>query len=91
MANPIAKEMSEDYGVTPQRAACLLDTFSCIAQGVIPYGAQILVAVTAASEMGCVISAFDLISKLYYPALLLVCSLIAIFMPVKKRAAAPKD
>ena len=91
MANPIAKEMSEDYGVTPQRAACLLDTFSCIAQGVIPYGAQILVAVTAASEMGCVISAFDLIPKLYYPALLLVCSLIVIFMPVKKRAATPKD
>ena len=91
MANPIAKEMSADYGVTPQRAACLLDTFSCIAQGVIPYGAQILVAVTAASEMGCVISAFDLIPKLYYPALLLVCSLIVIFMPVKKRAAAPKD
>ena len=91
MANPIAKEMSADYGVTPQRAACLLDTLSCIAQGVIPYGAQILVAVTAASEMGCVISAFDLIPKLYYPALLLVCSLIVIFMPVKNRAATPKD
>ncbi len=91
MANPIAKEMSEDYGVSPQRAACLLDTFSCIAQGVIPYGAQLLVAVTAASEMGCAVSAFDLIAKLYYPALLLVCSLIAIFVPVKKRSVSPKN
>jgi len=87
MANPIAKEMSEEYGISPQRAACLLDTFSCIAQGVIPYGAQILVAVSAAAEMGCVVSAFDLLPKLYYPALLLVCSLIAIFLPVKKKKA----
>ncbi|MBQ2929146.1 MAG: Na+/H+ antiporter NhaC family protein [Clostridia bacterium] len=85
MANPIAKEMSQDYDITPQRAACLLDTFSCIAQGVIPYGAQILVAVSAAAEMGCVVSAFDLIPRLYYPALLLVCSLTAILMPAKKK------
>ena len=84
MANPIAREMSQDYGITPRRAACLLDTFSCIAQGVIPYGAQILVAITAAAEMGCVVSAFDIIPALYYPALLLVCSLTAIFLPAKK-------
>ena len=85
MANPIAKEMSQDYDITPQRAACLLDTFSCITQGVIPYGAQLLVAVSAAAEMGCVVSAFDLIPRLYYPALLLVCSLTAILMPAKKK------
>ena len=84
MANPIAKEMSQDYGITPRRAACLLDTFSCIAQGVIPYGAQILVAITAAAEMGCVVSAFDIIPALYYPALLLLCSLTAIFLPARK-------
>ena len=84
MANPIAREMSQDYGITPRRAACLLDTFSCIAQGVIPYGAQILVAITAAAEMGCVVSAFDIIPALYYPALLLVCSLTVIFLPAKK-------
>ena len=86
MANPIAREMSQDYGITPRRAACLLDTFSCIAQGVIPYGAQILVAITAAAEMGCVVSAFDIIPALYYPALLLVCSLTAIFLPTRKRS-----
>jgi len=84
MANPIAKEMSRDYGITPRRAACLLDTFSCIAQGAIPYGAQILVAVTAAGEMGCAISAFDILPCLYYPMLLLVTSLAAILLPGKK-------
>ena len=87
MANPIAKDMSQDYDITPKRAACLLDTFSCIAQGVIPYGAQLLVAVSAAAEMGYVVSAFDLIGHLYYPALLLVCSVVAIMMPEKKNPA----
>lgn len=42
MANPIAKEMAEDYDITPRKAASLLDTFSCIFQGIIPYGAQML-------------------------------------------------
>ena len=42
MANPIAVEMSEEYGITHSKAASLLDTFSCISQGVIPYGAQIV-------------------------------------------------
>ena len=86
MANPIAKEMSQDYDITPRRAACLLDTFSCIAQGIIPYGAQILVAISAAKEMGCIVSSFDIIPNLFYPYLLLACSLIAIFMPAKKKA-----
>ena len=85
IANPIAKQMSEDYGITPQRTACLLDTFSCIMQGIIPYGAQILVAIAAVTEMGYQISAFDIIPNLFYPYLLLVCSLAAIMMPQKKK------
>ena len=85
MANPIAKEMSEEYSISAKRAACLLDTFSCIFQGVIPYGAQMLVAISAASELGVAVSAFDIMPNLYYPALLLVSSLVAIyFMPQKK-------
>lgn len=58
MANPIAKEMSEEYGITPRKAASILDTFSCIFQGIIPYGAQMLVAISAAHELGYAISAF---------------------------------
>ena len=86
MANPIAREMSREYGVSPRRAACLLDTFSCIAQGVIPYGAQILVAISAAAEMGCKVSAFEIIPMLFYPMFLLAASLIAIALPDRKKA-----
>ena len=64
MANPIAKEMSEDYDITPRKAASLLDTFSCIFQGIIPYGAQMLVAISAVSELGYSITAFHIL--LYY-------------------------
>ena len=84
MANPIAKEMSEDYGISSRRAACLLDTFSCIFQGIIPYGAQMLVAISAAAEMGCALSAFEIMGYLFYPYLLTVSSLGAIFLVKEK-------
>ena len=84
MANPIAKEMSADYGISPKRAACILDTFSCIFQGVIPYGAQMLVAISAAAEMGCALTAFQIMRYLFYPYLLLVSSLVAIFLVKEK-------
>ena len=78
MANPIAKEMAVEYGVSPRKTASILDTFSCVFQGVIPYGAQMLVAVAAVNELGGEVSAFDIMPKLFYPMLLLVSSLIAI-------------
>ena len=87
MANPIAKQMSQEYGITPKRAACLLDTFSCIFQGIIPYGAQLLVAVSAASEMGFPLSAFQIMRYLFYPYLLLIASLIAIYAIGDKKSA----
>lgn len=85
MANPIAKEMSEEYGITSKKAASILDTFSCIFQGVIPYGAQMLVAISAANELGFEISAFDIIPKLFYPGFLFVSSLIFIFVICEKK------
>ena len=87
MANPIAREMSGEYGISPKRAACILDTFSCIFQGVIPYGAQMLVAISACAEMGLTISAFQIMQYLFYPYLLLVSSLIAIFLIKESKAA----
>ena len=80
MANPIAKEMREEYDITPKRAACILDTFSCVFQGVIPYGAQMLVAISACAEMGVALSAFNIMRYLFYPYLLLVSSLVAIYL-----------
>ena len=85
MANPIAKEMSQEYEISPKRAACLLDTFSCIFQGIIPYGAQMLVAISAAADMGCKISVFGIMKYLFYPYLLLVSSFVAIFLVKKKK------
>ena len=85
MANPIAKEMSKDYGISPKRAACILDTFSCIFQGIIPYGAQLLVAVAAVTDMGITISAFDIMQYLFYPYLLFVSCVAAIFLFKEKK------
>ena len=87
MANPIAKTMSEEYGISPRKTASLLDTFSCIFQGVIPYGAQMLVAVTTTVELGYSVTALDIMSNLYYPYLLLLSSLLFIFvLPQRKKS-----
>ncbi len=86
MANPIAREMAETYGVSNRKTASLLDTFSCVFQGIIPYGAQMLVAISAAGEMGYQVSAFQIIPNLFYPFLLLISSLIFIYIiPERKK------
>ncbi len=80
MANPIAKEMSKDYGISPRQTASILDTFSCIFQGIIPYGAQMLVAISAVNAMGFEISAFEIFPNLFYPYMLLLSSLLFMFV-----------
>lgn len=80
MANPIAADMAETYGITRRKTASILDTFSCVFQGVIPYGAQMLVAISAAAELGHAVSAFQIIPFLFYPFLLLVSSLVFIYL-----------
>ena len=85
MANPIAKEMSDRYGISPRNAASILDTFSCVFQGIIPYGAQMLVALSVASGLGYAVSAFDVIPNLIYPYMLLISTLIFIFLVPEKK------
>ncbi|MGN0344598.1 MAG: Na+/H+ antiporter NhaC family protein [Lachnospiraceae bacterium] len=86
IANPIAREMAQEYDISPKNAASILDTFSCIFQGVIPYGAQMLVAISAAAELGCGMSAFDVMPYLIYPYMLLISSLVFMFLiPEKHR------
>ena len=80
MANPIAKEMAQTYEITPKKTASLLDTFSCITQGILPYGAQMLVAISAVTELGKSISAFDIIPYMFYSFFLLISSLIWIWV-----------
>ena len=88
MANPIASEMAKDFDISPKKTASILDTFSCIFQGVLPYGAQILVALSVVHTLGMELSAFNVISNLYYPIMLLLSSLVFIFfIPEKKTKA----
>lgn len=86
MANPIALEMAREYGITPKRTASILDTFSCIFQGVLPYGAQMLVALSAVSAMGYSLSAFTVIANLFYPMILLVSSLVFMFLIPERKS-----
>ena len=78
LAAPIAKQISEEYKISPIKTASLLDTCSCIAQGIIPYGAQLLVAASLAG-----ISSVKIIPFLYYPYLLAVFVVISIIVDRK--------
>lgn len=73
MSGPIAKEISEEYGVDPKRSASLLDMFTSVGQGLIPYGAQLLSAATLTG-----LTPFDMIPYLVYPILMAVCGIVAI-------------
>ncbi len=86
MANPIATEMAKDFDISPRKTASILDTFSCIFQGFLPYGAQILVALSAVTTLGYKLSAFDVITNLFYPMLLLVSSLVFMFFVPEKKS-----
>ncbi len=86
MANPIASEMAKNFGVSNRKTASILDTFSCIFQGFLPYGAQILVAISAVNTLGFEISAFEIIKNLFYPILLLISSLVFIFIVPEKKS-----
>ncbi len=88
MANPIASEMAKDFDIPAKKTASILDTFSCIFQGVLPYGAQILVALSVVHTMGLELSSFQIISNLYYPMMLLLSSLVFIFFIPDKKAKA---
>ncbi len=65
MAGPIAKDIADRFKIDPRRSASLLDIFSCFVQGIIPYGAQMLVAISTCATLGYAISAFDIIPLLF--------------------------
>ena len=70
---PIARKISERFGIDPRRSASLLDIFSCVVQGIIPYGAQMLMAAGLAS-----VSPLEIVRYLYYPYALGAVALLAI-------------
>ena len=81
MAGPIAKEISDEFGVSPKRTASLLDIFSSVGQGLIPYGAQLLSAATLTG-----LTPFDIMPYLYYPILMAVSAIMFILLRKRKVA-----
>ena len=81
MTGPIAKEISQEFDVDPRRSASLLDMFTSVGQGIIPYGAQLLSAATLTG-----LTPLQIIPNLYYPLLMGVCGVLAIiFRPQSKK------
>lgn len=76
----IAKQISTRFGIDPRRSASLLDTTSCAVQGILPYGAQLLMASSLAG-----ISALSIIPYLYYPMFIGLIVLLTILIPVRRR------
>lgn len=77
---PIAKDIAQKFHLDSRKTASILDTFSCLIQGIIPYGAQMLIASGLAE-----ISPISIISNLYYPFVMGICALLAIFFRYPKR------
>ena len=77
----VAKDMSREYKVDPRRTASLLDVFSCVFQGIIPYGAQLLTAAALTVSYGVTINTVDIIPNLWYCWILAVVGIASIFIP----------
>ena len=76
----IAKQIGDRFGVDNRKCASLLDTFSCFTQGIIPYGAQLLMAAGLAK-----LNPIDIVPFLYYPLSLGLSALLAILLRLPKR------
>lgn len=78
ISGPIAKKMCKEYKIDPRRSASLLDTFSCVFQGVVPYAAQVLIA--AGFTKGAV-APFQIMPYFWYQFILGIISIISIYVP----------
>ncbi|MGN0855175.1 MAG: Na+/H+ antiporter NhaC family protein [Kiritimatiellia bacterium] len=87
IAGPIAKACAERFHARPRRIASVLDTTSCIVQGLIPYGAQILIAIGAAKGLDLSIDPIALLKYFYYQPLLAVAVVVAIVLPNRQSRA----
>ena len=80
IAGPIAKDIASEFDVDPRTSASLLDIFGSFAQGVIPYGAQLLAAGSFAyAGAQIAISPLEIMPFLFYPYLMAVSALVFIF------------
>ena len=81
----VARDMSREFKVDPRRTASLLDVFSCVFQGIIPYGAQLLVAASLTTTYGIVISPVEIVPYMWYCWILAGFGLLSIFVPYADR------
>ncbi len=77
---PIASDIATRYGVDKRKSASILDTFSCMVQGIIPYGAQMLIAAKLTS-----ISPISIIGYLYYPMAIGIMAILSIWLRYPKK------
>ena len=89
MAGPIAKDISTEFGITPRRTAALLDIFTSVWQGLIPYGAQLLYACAGAAAMGLTLNPVELLPYLFYPVLMGIGALLFILLFDRKKTQTP--
>ena len=80
IAGPLAKNIATEYDIEPRKAASIVDIFSCAVQGIIPYGAQLIVAAGVAG-----ISPVLIMQYAYYPLLIAICGVIAILLGYPKQ------
>lgn len=76
----IARNITEKYNLDPRKSASILDTFSCLVQGIIPYGAQMLMASGLAA-----VSAVSILEYLYYPLTMGLCAIVSILFRLPRR------
>ena len=81
LSGPMAKKMAKAHKVDPRRTASLLDVFSCVFQGIIPYGAQLLSASSLTAAYGVAISTVEIIPNIWYCWILAVVAIASIFIP----------
>lgn len=80
MAGPIAKDISNEFSISPKRTAAILDIFTSVWQGIIPYGAQILYACAGAAAVGMTLSPVELFPYLFYPILMGISAVVFILL-----------
>ena len=84
IAGPLAAELAGKYKCDPRRIATILDVSSCVIQGLIPYGAQILIAVGVAHGSGMKVSTLDMIGNMYYQLIMGIFLIVFIIIGSKK-------
>ena len=91
IAGPIAKECSDRFGANAVRIASVLDTASCVVQGLIPYGAQILIAIGVAKGQDYSIDAVSLLKCLYYQPVLAAAVFLSFFLARRRTVSRPSE